>query len=145
MYQQFNEQFAATTRQFADAAAQVNRLAIENTEAVFSLQLAAIEDRANATFAFFGEAAGVRDADSLKNILPKAVQVARENLERGVAVGQEALGRTSRTSERIGEITKSQLQAAAATGKANAEQAARTVTEKAESFATGTAGSAQGK
>ena len=44
MYQQqFNEQFAAATRQFAETAARVNRLAIENAEQVFGLQIAAIE------------------------------------------------------------------------------------------------------
>ena len=45
MYQQqFNEQFTAATRQFADTAARINRLAIENAEQVFGLQLAAIEE-----------------------------------------------------------------------------------------------------
>ena len=44
MYQQFNDQFTQSTRQFADTSAQVGRLALENTEAVFGLQLAAIEE-----------------------------------------------------------------------------------------------------
>ena len=91
MYQQFNEQFAAATRQFAETAAQVNRLALDNAGAVFGLQLAAIEDRANATFAFLGEATQVRDAEGLKDLLPKAAQVARENIERGVATFAPAL------------------------------------------------------
>ncbi|MGY0558625.1 MULTISPECIES: phasin family protein [unclassified Lysobacter] len=137
MYQQFNEQFAAATRQFADAAAQVNRLAIENVEAVFGLQMAAIEDRANATFAFLGEAAEVRDADGLKKIWPKGVQVARENVERGVAIGQEVIGRTTKANEQISDITKSQLEATAKTTQANAEKVAKAVTEKAESFTKG--------
>ena len=135
MYSQFNEQFAAATRQFADAAAQVNRLAIENTESLFSLQLAAITDRANATFAFLGEAAEVRDADALKAIWPKGVQVARENIERGVAVGQEVIGRTGKANEQIADIAKVQFESATRTAQANAEQVAKTVTEKAESFA----------
>ena len=50
MYQPFNEQFAAATRQFADTAAQANRLALDNAEAIFGLQLSALEDRVNATF-----------------------------------------------------------------------------------------------
>ena len=41
MYPQFNEQFTAATRQFADTAAQINRLALENAEKVFGLQLSA--------------------------------------------------------------------------------------------------------
>ena len=84
MYQ-FNEQFAAASRQFADTAAQINRIALENVEAVFGLQLSAIQDRANATFAFFGEASQARDLDALKTLLPKGVQIARENVERTVA------------------------------------------------------------
>jgi hypothetical protein len=145
MYQQFNEQFAVATRQFAEAAAQVNRLAIENTEALFGLQLAAIEDRANATFAFLGEVAEVRDADGLKKIWPKGVQVARENVERGVAVGQEVIGRTTKANEQIGDIAKSQLEAAVKTTQANAEQVAKSVTEKAESFAKGATKAAKAK
>ncbi|HUH89228.1 MAG TPA: phasin family protein [Lysobacter sp.] len=145
MYQQFNEQFAVATRQFAEAAAQVNRLAIENTEALFGLQLAAIEDRANATFAFLGEVAEVRDADGLKKIWPKGVQVARENVERSVAVGQEVIGRTTKANEQIGDIAKSQLEAAAKTTQANAEQVAKAVTEKAESFAKGATKAAKTK
>ena len=68
MYQQFNEQFAAATRQFADTAAQFNRIALENAEAVFGLQMAALEERTNATFAFFGEVAEVRDPEAMKNV-----------------------------------------------------------------------------
>ncbi len=135
MYNQFNEQFAAATRQFADAAAQVNRLAIESTEALFSMQLAAVTDRANATFAFLGEAAEVRDADALKAIWPKGVQVARENVERGVAVSQEVMGHTTKANEQIADIAKIQLESAAKTAQASAEQVSKVVTEKAQSFA----------
>lgn len=145
MYQQFNEQFAAATRQFADAAAQVNRLAIENAEAVFGLQIAAIEERANATFAFLGEAAGVRDADGLKNLWPKGAQVAREGIERSVAVGQEVIGRTVKANEQIGEIAKSQLEAAARTTQDNVEKATKAATAKAEAFAAGASKSAKTK
>jgi len=113
MYQPFNEQFAAATRQFADTAAQVNRLALDNAEAVFGLQLAAIEDRVNATFAFLGEAAEVRDFDGLKTLWPKGAQVARENFERGVATGQEVFGRTMKAQGAISELAKSQFEAAA--------------------------------
>jgi hypothetical protein len=111
MYQQFNEQFTAATRQFADTAAQINRIALENAEAVFGLQLAAVSNRANATFAFFNEAAEARDFDSLKSLWPKGVQIARENVETAVTTGQEVLGRQLRANEQIGEITKSQLEA----------------------------------
>ncbi|MFC0679757.1 phasin family protein [Lysobacter korlensis] len=111
MYQQFNEQFAAATRQFADTAAQINRLALDNAEAVFGMQMSAMGNRANATFAFFGEAAGARDMDSLRTLWPKGVQVARENLESAVSTTQEVIGRQLKTQEEIANITKSQLEA----------------------------------
>jgi len=134
MYQQFNEQFAAATRQFAETAAQVNRLALDNAGAVFGLQLAAVEDRANATLAFWSEATEVRDADGLKDLLPKAAQVARENLERGVATGQEVLARTVQANERIAQIAKAQFEAAARTTQTNVEQATRAAAAKTEAY-----------
>ena len=145
MYQQFNEQFAAATRQFADAAAQVNRLAVENAEAVFGLQVSALQDRAAATFAFFGEAAQARDAESLKTLWPRGVQVARENLERGVAVGQEVLGSTAKASEQISQIARAQFENSVRDAQAGAEQVARAATEKAQSFAAGTGKAARAK
>ncbi|ALN56077.1 phasin family protein [Lysobacter yananisis] len=131
MYQQFNEQFAAATRQFADTAAQVNRLALDNAEAVFGLQIAAIEDRVNATFAFFGEAAEARDFDALKTLFPKGVQVARENVERAVSTGQEAFGRTLKTNEAIAELAKSQVETAAKATQANVEKATKAAAKAA--------------
>jgi hypothetical protein len=125
MYNQFNEQLTAATRQFADTAAQANRLAIDNAEALFGLQLAAIEERVNATFAFFGEAAEARDFDSLKTLVPKGVQVIRENVERSVSTSQEAIGRTLKTNEAIAELTKSQFESAAKTAQANVEKATK--------------------
>ena len=131
MYQQFNEQFAAATRQFADTAAQVNRLTLDNAEAVFGLQLAAIEDRVNATFAFFGEAAEARDLEGFKTLWPKGVQIARENVERAVSTGQEVFGRTLKANEAIGELAKSQIESAAKTTQANVEKAAKAATKVA--------------
>ena len=131
MYQPINEQFAAATRQFAETAAQANRLALDNASAVFGLQLAAIEERVNATFAFFGEAAEVRDLDGLKTLLPKGVQVARENLERGVSTGQEVFGRTMKAQGAITELAKSQLEAATKTTLADVEKAVKGATATA--------------
>ena len=51
MYQ-FNEQFTKAYSQFADAAANANRLALENAEKAFGLHVAAFEENANATFAY---------------------------------------------------------------------------------------------
>lgn len=120
-----NEQFAASTRQFADAAAQVNQLALENLEKVFGLNLSTLEQNANATFAFFGELAGARDPEALKTLWPKGVQVARENAERVIGAGQEAFARTLKTQEAIGQIAKGQFETAAEQTKAAVEKTAR--------------------
>jgi hypothetical protein len=112
MYQQINEQFAAASRQFADTAAKINRLALDNATQVFGLQLAAFEAGASATFAFLGEVAEVRDADQFKAVWPKGLQVARENVERSIATGQDVFGRTLKAQEAIGQVAKSQFEAA---------------------------------
>lgn len=118
---QINDQFASATRQFADTTTQVNRLALENAEKAFGLQLAAIQQNVNATFAFLGELAEVRDFDGFKSLLPKGAQVARENVERTISTGQEVLGSTLKTNEAIGQIAKSQLEVATAKVQAQTE------------------------
>lgn len=128
MYQQFNEQFAAASRQFADTAAQINRLALDNATQVFGLQLAALERNANAAFAFLGEIAEARDAEQLKAAWPKGLQVARENVERSLNVGQEVVGRTLKTQEAIGQVAKAQFEA----GTAQAREAAENVAKAAK-------------
>jgi hypothetical protein len=121
MYQQINDQFATASRQFADAAAQINRLAVENATQVFGLQLAALEAGASATFAFLGEVAEVRSPEQLKTVWPKGLQVARENVERTIATGQDVIGRTVKTQEAIGQVAKSQFESATAQAKNNVE------------------------
>ncbi len=130
---QIGEQFANSSRQFADTAAQVNRLALENAENVFGLQLAAIQQNVNATFAFWGELAQVRDFDGLKTLMPKGVQVARENVERSISVGQEVLGRTVKTNEAIGQIAKSQIESATANVQAETETMVNRASEQVRS------------
>lgn len=125
MYQQFNEQFAAASRQFADTAAQINRLAVENATQVFGLQLAALEAGASATFAFLGEVAEVRSPEQLKAVWPKGLQVARENVERGIATGQDVFGRTLKTQEAIGQIAKAQFEAQATAATEQVAKAAK--------------------
>ncbi len=127
---QINEQFTATTRQFADNAAEVNQLALANAQEVFGMQLAAIEQNASAAFAFFGELANVRDADGLKAVLPKGVQVARENVERSISTSQEVFGQTMKTNEAIGQVAKGQFEAATAQAKAGVEKATKAAKTK---------------
>lgn len=132
MNYQYNEQFAAATRQFADTAARINHIALENAQKVFGLQLAALEENAEATFSFFGQAADVRDLDGFKTLFPKGVQVARENVERAISVGQEVLGTTVKTNEAIAELTRGQLEAATAKAQAQAESAVASVSKTAK-------------
>ena len=130
MYQQINEQFAAASRQFADTAAQINRLALDNATQVFGLQLAALERNANAAFAFFGEFAEVRDADQLKAVWPKGLQVARENVERSINAGQEVVGRTLKTQEAIGQVAKAQFEASTAQARDAVDSATKAAKAK---------------
>lgn len=129
MYQQVNDQFSAASRQFADTAGQINRLAIENAEKVFGLQIAAFQTSVNATMAFWGQVAEARDVDGLKAAWPNGVQVARENVERAITTGQEVYGRTLKTNEAIGQITKGQFEAATEQAKTNAETVVKNVSK----------------
>ena len=132
MYQQqFNEQFAAATRQFAETAARVNRLAIENAEQVFGLQIAAIEENANATFAFWNQLTEARDFNGLRDVVPAGVQVTRENTERAIAAGQEIYDRTVKTNEAIAQIAKGEIEQVAAKAQAEAEKVVKTAAKKA--------------
>jgi ElaB/YqjD/DUF883 family membrane-anchored ribosome-binding protein len=136
MYAQFNEQFAAATRQFADTAARINRLTLENAEAIVGLQLAALEERTSATFAFLGEASQVRDLDGAKNLFPRGAQIARENLERALTTGQDVVNRNVKVLESVAQIAKGQFEAA--TRSAN-----DTVKQAQEQFAQATAKNAE--
>lgn len=131
MYQ-FNEQFTQSTRQFADVAANANRLALQNAEKAFGLQLSALADNAAATFAFFGELAEVRDIDGLKVVLPKGVQVARAAAERNLGTAQEVLANTLKTNETIGALAKGQFEKATAQAKSDVEKVAKAATKSAQ-------------
>ena len=132
MYQQINDQFSAASRQFADTAGQINRLAIDNAEKVFGLQIAAFQTSVNATMAFWGQVAEARDIDGLKAAWPNGVQVARENVERAITTGQEVYGRTLKTNEAIGQIAKGQFEAASEQAKNNAETVVKNVSKAAK-------------
>lgn len=121
MYQ-FNEQFTKSTAQFADVAANANRLALENVQNAFGLQLAALEENATAAFAFFGELTNVRDMDGLKAVLPKGAQIARASTERSLGTAQEVFANTIKTNEAIGALAKGQFEQATAQAKAEVEK-----------------------
>ena len=132
MYQNINEQFASTARQFADTAAQVNRLALAGAEKAFGLQLSTLEQNTNAAFAFWGELVEARDMDAVKSLWPKGVQVARENLERSIGATQEVLGNAMNANESIGQIAKGQFDAATAQASAEVEKATAEVQKAAK-------------
>ena len=123
-------QFNTATRQFADVAGKINRLALENAEETFGLQLATFEENIGAAFAFWGEVAEVRDFDGLKSVWPKGVQVARESLERSVGTGQEVFGKTVKTNEAIAQIAKGQFETATANATAEVQKATKAATKK---------------
>lgn len=126
MYQfNLNEQFSKTAGQFAEAAAHVNRLALANAEKAFGLHMAALEENINATFAFAGELVDVRDADALKTVWPKGLQIARANAERSLGAAQEAFAHTLKTHEAIGALAKHQFEQAGEQVKAEVEKTAK--------------------
>ena len=129
MYQ-FNEQFTKTAGQFADVAANANRLALQNAEKAFGLQLASFEENANAAFAFFGELVDVRDFDGLKAVLPKGAQVVRASSERSFGVAQEVFANTIKTNEAIGALAKGQFEQATAQAQAEVEKVTKAAKAK---------------
>lgn len=132
MSYQFNEQFAAASRQFADAAAQINHVALENLQSMIALHVTAFGENANATFAFANEALDVRDLDGMKALWPKGAQIARENVERLVVTGQDVMGRTVKAHEAIAEIAKSHIEATTADVRAEAEKVAKAAAKTAK-------------
>lgn len=132
MYQQqYNEQFTAATRQFADTAARINRLAIENAQQVFGLQLAAIEEAASANFTFWNQLTEARDFNALRDVMPAGIQVARENTERAIAAGQEIYDLTVKTNEAIACIAKGEMEQAVAKAQSVGEKAVKAAAKKA--------------
>ena len=130
MSAQLNEQFTTFTHQFAAAAARANRLALENAETIFGVQLKAFEKNIDATTAYFTELAEVRDVEAYKTVLPKGLQVAKENAERAAAAGQEVIGLTLKTNEALGQLAKSQFEAASESAQATVAKATKTVKGK---------------
>ena len=125
MSAQINEQFTTFTHQFAAAASRANRLALENAETIFGVQLKTFEKNIEATTAFFGELSEIRDIEAYKSVLPKGLQIAKENAERVAAAGQEVIGLTLKTNEAIGQLAKSQFEAASETAQATVAKATK--------------------
>ena len=121
MYQN-NEQFTKSAGQFANVAANATRLALDNVQNAFGLQLAAIEENAAAAFAFFGELTNVRDFEGFKSVLPKGVQIVRATTERSLGTAQEVFANTVKTNEAIGALAKGQFEQVTAQATAEVEK-----------------------
>ena len=108
--------FSRYTQQFAAAANRANRLTLETAESVFGVQLRTLERNTNATAGFFGELTQAGAQLDLQTLLPKGLQVARDNFERLSAASQEAIGLSLKTGEALGELVRQPF----ATAKAQA-------------------------
>ena len=124
MYQ-FNDQFTKATSQFADVAANANRLALDNAQKAFGLQLATFEENTSAAFAFWNELIEVRDVEGFKSVMPKGAQIARAATERSLGTAQEVFANTVKTNEAIGSLAKGQFEQASAQVKAEVEKATK--------------------
>ncbi|WP_449465764.1 phasin family protein [Stenotrophomonas humi] len=108
--------FSRYTQQFAATANRANRLTLETAESVFGVQLRTLERNTNATAGFFGELTQSGAQVDLQTLLPKGLQVARDNFERLSAASQEAIGLSLKTGEALGELVRQPF----ATAKAQA-------------------------
>ncbi|GHH56818.1 hypothetical protein GCM10009090_27090 [[Pseudomonas] boreopolis] len=104
------EGFDRYTQQFAAIASRANRLALENAESAFGLQLQAFGRNVSATTDFLGEFADARNLDSLQALWPKGLQLARDNFERVASVQHEVVGMSLKASEAIGELARQRFE-----------------------------------
>jgi 3-deoxy-D-arabino-heptulosonate 7-phosphate (DAHP) synthase len=111
MSARFDDGFSDYTRQFAALAHRANRLALENAESAFGVQLRTFERNANATAGFLGELVHPDPAADLPSLLPKGLRVARENLQRLASAGQEIAGLGLQTGQALAELARQPFQA----------------------------------
>lgn len=114
MSAQPNDSFSRYTQQFTAVANRANRLALENAESMFGVQLKTFERNATAMAGFLGELTQANAAEGYQALLPKGLQVARDNLERLAAAGQEVVGMSLKAGEAISELTRAPFQTAPA-------------------------------
>ena len=105
MSAQFDD-LSSYTQQFAAVANRANRLALENAESVFGVQLRTFERNTTAAAGFLGELAQAGAQADLQALLPKGLQVARDNLERLASANQEVVGLSLKTGEALGELVR---------------------------------------
>ena len=111
MFENVSTQFVSLGKQVAENAFKAQLLALESAERVADLQLKTLESRVNATMAFFGQAAEVRDFDAAKAFWPQSINLVRESAEQMVSTAQEVLSQNLKTSEAIGQMVRAQYDA----------------------------------
>jgi hypothetical protein len=130
MFDQINAQFSQYTKQLTESALRANAIAVEHFETLAALQVKAIEGRLNAATAFASEASEVRDLEGAKALLPKTISFVKDASEHLIAVSQEVVGQTLKTSEALAGLAKTNFDAAGeavvrpVTVKASAKKAA---------------------
>jgi len=113
MIEQYNaKQVISLSKQFTDAAFRAQGLALASFERAVGLQLKTIENRVNAAVEFANEASEVRDLETAKAFVPKSVSLAKDSAEKFYAVSQELVGISVKTGEAIGELLRTNFEAA---------------------------------
>ena len=107
-----NNPFASAARQFAQSALKANTLAFQGFERIVNLQLKSAESNVHSSVAFLSEASEVSDLEAAKAIWPKGASLVKNSSEQIYSTSQEVLGQALKTSEAIGQIFRSQFQAA---------------------------------
>jgi hypothetical protein len=112
MYEQIQNQMTTMSKQFAQNVQKANELLLGNAERTMTLQLKTFEERMNANLAFWSAAAESHDAEGVQAVLPKGVQLLKDNAERMYQTSQEIIAGNLKTSEAIAELIKGNVQAA---------------------------------
>ena len=106
MYEQFNSQFLALGKNFADAAVKAQGLALAGFERIADIQMKSFENRLNATVEFLSQATEVRDLEAAKSFMPKGMELAKATAEQMYATSQEVANVSMKTNEAIGSLLK---------------------------------------
>lgn len=99
----FSDRFSDATRQLAAAATRANRLALENAESVFGVQLKVMERNLTATGGWLGELACGEDA---AGTLSRGAQLWQDNLQRLGQAQQDVVGLGLQASKAWSELVQ---------------------------------------
>jgi phasin family protein len=132
MFEQMNAQSLALGKSYADAFVKAQSVALEGFERITDLQIKTLEDRVNATVAFWQEAAEVRDFEAARAFWPKGVQLAKENAEKMYATSQEIFGVTMKATDALGQLAKGSFENTNETIAKNVNTAKKAATNAAK-------------